>query len=319
MLDAALLVPAITDLASEGYNWVSLSGGEPVLYPPLPELLKHSQALGMQTTLVSNGMLLTARQLDRIQPHLDLLVISLDGKPESHNAMRGSERAFELMASRLAGLRQRGLAFGFIFTLTQHNLDELPWVAEFAASSGARLLQIHPLEDFGNATRRLRGKVPDGTEGAYAWVLGQQIQKRLEGRMTVQVDLLHSSVVERAPEVVYAADAEPAQEAGLAELISPLVIEADGTVVPLQYGFPRQLALGSLAEASLPTLAKRWRECRWPVFRSLCRALRDEILSAPEATFFNWYECVAAKAEAQFGKPVSLPRRREGGALDLAG
>ncbi len=319
MLDAALLFPAISDLAIEGYQWISLSGGEPVLYPPLPALLQHAKGQGLRTAMVSNGMLLTPRQLDRIQPNLDLLVLSVDGKPESHNLMRGSEQAFELMASRLPDLRERGIPFGFIFTLTQHNLDELPWVAEFAANSGARLLQIHPLEDYGNAARRLRGKVPDATEGAYAWILGKQIHDRLKDRMAVHLDLIHSSVAERSPELIYAGHEEPDEAAGLAQLISPLVIEPDGAVVPLQYGFSRQLAVGHLAEARLGSLAKRWRKQRWPTFRALCRALRDDIAAAPEPTFLNWYERIADKAADALGQPLALPQGRQGGAPELAG
>lgn len=319
MLDAALLLPAISALAEEGYQWVSLSGGEPILYPPLPALLEHAKSEGMSTAMVSNGMLLTRRQLDRIQPHLDLLVISVDGKPASHNVMRGSEQAFDLMASRLPELRERDIPFGFIFTLTQHNLDELPWVAEFAADNGARLLQIHPLEDYGNAARRLRGKVPDATEGAYAWLLGKQIHDRLKERLAVHLDLIHRGVAERCPELIYAGPDEPDAVAGLAELISPLVIEPDGAVVPLQYGFSRQLAVGHLGEAPIGSLAKRWRRQRWPAFRSLCRALRDEIIAAPEPTFLNWYERIAAKAEDELGQPLTLAQGRQGGTWQIAG
>ena len=86
MLDAALLFPAISDLTIEGYQWISLSGGEPVLYPPLPALLQHAKGQGLRTAMVSNGMLLTPRQLDRIQPNLDLLVLSVDGKPAARLA-----------------------------------------------------------------------------------------------------------------------------------------------------------------------------------------------------------------------------------------
>ena len=307
MLDTALLFPAISDLAAEGYNWVSVSGGEPLLYPELPQLLRHSKGQGLNNTIVSNGMLLRPRALDRLQPHLDLLVISIDGIPDSHNAMRGNQRAFELMAANIGELRERGIRFGFIFTLTQHNLHELPWVAEFAVNSGARLLQVHPLEEYGNAAKRLPGKVPDGTEGAYAWALAQHIEKRFGGRMAVQVDLLHSSVIRDDPGLVYAAEADPAEDAALSELISPLIIEPDGALLPLQYGFPRALALGALDEAAVPTLARRWRKTRWPVLRALCARLQQRIAGAPEPYFCNWYEEIAALAAAELGAAPAAP------------
>jgi MoaA/NifB/PqqE/SkfB family radical SAM enzyme len=52
--------------------------------------------------------------------------------------MRASPHAFAQMASRLKGLRSSGIPFGFIFTLTQQNVHELQWVADFAAEQGAR-------------------------------------------------------------------------------------------------------------------------------------------------------------------------------------
>ena len=143
MLDVALLFNAISDAAALGYEWISFSGGEPLLYRHLPELLRHTKALGLHTALATNGMLLNARHLDPIAPFIDLVAISIDGVPDSHNHIRAHDHAFEHMASHLGNLRERGMNFGFIFTLTQHNLHELQWVADFALEQGAKLLQIH--------------------------------------------------------------------------------------------------------------------------------------------------------------------------------
>jgi organic radical activating enzyme len=38
-----------------GYQVVSISGGEPFLYRRLADLLRHARALGMQTTVITNG------------------------------------------------------------------------------------------------------------------------------------------------------------------------------------------------------------------------------------------------------------------------
>jgi MoaA/NifB/PqqE/SkfB family radical SAM enzyme len=80
--------------------------------------------------------------------------------------MCADPRAFSTMAARLEGVRRSGIPFGFIFTLTQFNLHELEWVAGFALQQGARLLQIHPLEEAGRAAERLAGARPDGGLGS---------------------------------------------------------------------------------------------------------------------------------------------------------
>src|SRR5215468_10045007 len=139
LLPSSTFERVLTEARSEGYRVVSFSGGEPTLYAPLPQLLGHARSLGMGTTVTSNGMLLSERLLASIAPVTNVLAISLDGIPESHNQMRGSPRAFEQMADHLPLVRASGIYFGFIFTLTQFNLNEAAWAAEFAASNGDSL------------------------------------------------------------------------------------------------------------------------------------------------------------------------------------
>jgi MoaA/NifB/PqqE/SkfB family radical SAM enzyme len=297
-LPAALLKDALDELSAEGYNWASFSGGEPLVYKPLPELLAHARQVGMQTAVVSNGMLLTPHRLDSIEPFVDLLVISLDGKPASHNRVRNHAGAFDTMSAKLPELQARGIDFGFLFTLTQYNLDELPWVVEFAANVGAKLLQIHPLEDFGNAARQLAGEVPDAIEGAHAWLLADKFRELLGGRMALQVDLVHSGALQRQPDSFYLGDFDAQLDRPLGEQLSPLVVEPDGAVLPLQYGFSRDYALGNLYRDGIVEVSSAWREHVGPRMHALSRSLHDSLAGEPPG-FFNWYERLAGQAQSQ--------------------
>ena len=100
----------------------------------------------------------------------DLLAISLDGVPDSHNRMRNAPHAFAHMKANLDGVRKTGIPFGFIFTLTLSNLHELPWVTRFAVEQGAALLQIHPLEEVGRGRTALAGMRSDDVEAAFAYL-----------------------------------------------------------------------------------------------------------------------------------------------------
>jgi len=287
---------ALDDLAEENYNWASFSGGEPLVYTPLPTALAHAKRVGMNTAVVSNGMLLTPRRLDLIEEHTDLLVISLDGKPRSHNRIRNSDKAFDTMAAKLPELQARGIRFGFLFTLTQHNLDELPWVIEFAVNVGARLVQIHPLEYFGNATTQLAGSAPDAIEGAHAWLIAEKLKQTLAGQMALQVDLVHTNALQQQPESFFLDNLEGRRDTRLGSLLSPLVIEPDGEVLPLEYGFPRNYSLGNLGRQRIPDMAATWRSGLGRRFHALCKGLHESLTRSGEAKFFNWYEQIATAA-----------------------
>jgi MoaA/NifB/PqqE/SkfB family radical SAM enzyme len=296
-LPAALVEAALTDAAAAGYNVASFSGGEPTLYRPLPAILEHAHRCGLLTAVTTNGMLL-GRRLEGLAGRVDLLAISLDGVPASHNHLRADERAFEAMAANLEAVRASAIPFGFIFTLTQYNLNELPWVTEFALEQGAKLLQIHPLEEVGRALDLLAGARPDEVETSFAFLAAAQMQELAGDRLFVQLDLLSRNQLPEHPERVFATGPDPADaDIPFAELVSPLIIETDATVVPLQYGFARAYAIGNLGEAPLRDLLPRWRRERALAFRRLCRLVFDELTAPAELPMANWYEHVARRAQ----------------------
>jgi MoaA/NifB/PqqE/SkfB family radical SAM enzyme len=299
-LDPALLCAAIEDASREGYTVAAFSGGEPLLYRPLRRALDCAHRSGMRTTVTTNGMLLDARRMELLYGGADLLAISLDGIPESHNKMRGSRRAFSEMAARLDGVRASGIPFGFIFTLTEYNLDELEWVATFALEQGAKLLQIHPLEETGRARGEMAGERPDEVESAHAYLEALRVQALVGDRMLVHIDLFDRRYVAEEPARVFADEMSRDDLASrpFAELLSPLVIEPDGAVVPVEYGFAREYALGSLGDASLGEMISQWRSEGLPRFRALCRRVFAETTAPAELPFFNWYEALEEASRA---------------------
>src|SRR4029079_3353776 len=95
--DLDVLRRTVTEACSLGYDVFAVSGGEPLLFRGLSLLLTHAHRLGMRTAVTSNGLLLTERRLSELVGLVDVLAISLDGRPETHDWMRGDRRAFARM------------------------------------------------------------------------------------------------------------------------------------------------------------------------------------------------------------------------------
>lgn len=305
------------EVVEEGFNAVGVSGGEPLTYRPLPRLLASARSQGLFTTVTTNGLLLSERRLEAIAPHVSLLAISIDGTRRSHDHLRG-EGAFDRMQARLAGVRDAGVPFGLIFTLTLHNLHELAGAAAFAVAEGARLLQIHPLEQVGRA--REQGLVPpDDAELAYAFLEVARLQQEYGDRLSFQLDVADRPLIEREPCRAFAVstpDLRGIEELPLATLVSPLVLQEDGAVVPVQHGFGSDYAIAHLNRGSFRTQAARWKREQYPRFLALSRGVWAELRERPEhLPFTNWYAAITEASRRPRGLPIVEPRRSVGAAM----
>ena len=290
-----------------GYQVVSFSGGEPFLYSGLGEVLRHAKSLGLRTTVTTNGYFLQARRLEPLLDFIDVLAVSLDGPPELHNRLRGSPVAFDRLCAGLKSLRGSGLYFGFIHTLTQETWEHLSWMADFAAASGARLLQLHPLEMAGRAEGRLGALCAEGDGLAKAYLVATALAAKYSGTMTVQVDLLHRDQVMRVPAMVYADELVRAwDESAPADLLGLIVVEADGAVVPISYGFSRRYQICSLKEQGLEQGWRDFLDQGYPEFRRLCHELFKELVSTNQRPLFNWHERVVARSHLSTGFPGTV-------------
>src|SRR5262245_29195512 len=75
-LSSERLYYALSLLRDEGYNGVGISGGEPLLYAELPNLLRHIRKLGMIATVTTNAMLVDQRRAEMLHEWTHLVAIS---------------------------------------------------------------------------------------------------------------------------------------------------------------------------------------------------------------------------------------------------
>lgn len=282
----------LSEAVHEGFNVVGVSGGEPLTYAALPRLLASARSLGYYTTVTTNGLLLNEKKIAELAPYVSLLAISMDGLPETHNRLRGSPQTFEKVRANVARLRDAGITFGFIFTLTLSNLHELAWVTDLAIAEGASLLQVHPLEKVGRA-RDYALMPPDDMELAYAFIEVARLQKLHRDRLRIQFDVADRTLIAREPcraFVIEEPDPAETDNAALASIVSPLVLQEDGLIVPIQYGFSPEFAISRLGGEEFRKDAAQWKREIYPRFLELTRLVWAEMRDSPEhLPFTNWY------------------------------
>lgn len=305
-MDADALIRTMADAAELGFRKVAVSGGEPLVYRPLRRLLAAARDHGMLATVTTNGMLLTERRLDDLGPVIDFLAVSVDGWPDAHNLMRGSPRAFSTMQGRLEALRERGVPFGFIFTLTRTNADQIAWIAQFAEQSGARAVQIHPLTMTGRAGSGLRGMAPDGQE-LFAAVCEAARLRRVHPDIAFQVDAVtRSQLVEHPTAFV------PDEATSFPRAVPTLVVDADGVIRPLTYDIADWLHLGNVEDGRLSRLAAQWMAIRYRDYRDVLQRTHAAVLQDDSVIASYWFDAVAAQSQDLAPTRWSAPRTDAG-------
>jgi radical S-adenosyl methionine domain-containing protein 2 len=93
--ELSLIIQMIAEApASHGsLRKVNFAGGEPLLYPHILEAIHLSKKLGLQTSLVTNGSLLTERSIAQLQGRLDILALSIDSSVSKTNGTIGRASA----------------------------------------------------------------------------------------------------------------------------------------------------------------------------------------------------------------------------------
>jgi MoaA/NifB/PqqE/SkfB family radical SAM enzyme len=248
-IDVELLLEGLAALRTEGYEIVSVSGGEPLVYRGLDRLVSGAAALGYRVHLITNGLLLDANRLARLAPHVFLIGVSIDGSEEVHNAVRGRPNAYAKALKALQVLSEVEVPFGIIYAASARSLPDIPWAFELARELHADLLHIRPLAPEGRARAMASDWTLSREDCARLYFLAELLALHGEGSPRVQLDLVPLELLQSARPQFELLKEEP-QVAKLSDAVNPLVIDPKGRLFPFTYGIDERLLLGTIWPSS---------------------------------------------------------------------
>jgi len=108
-----------------GTRRIHFIGGEPLLRDDMGDIIATTSALGIQTSLFTNGILLP-QCYDKIK-NLDQISISLDGSQPIHDKYRG-EGTFTKAIDGLIFLKKKKHPLRIITTLHKDNMEQIPFL-----------------------------------------------------------------------------------------------------------------------------------------------------------------------------------------------
>ena len=137
----------IEEAARIGTKVVVFTGGEPLLHPGLPDLVRRARSLGMSVNVTTNGILLDRHYERLVDAGVHSLSISIDGLPGTHDRLRGQAGAYQKAWKQLLRARMDGrVDLAVYFTVTRENVGELVAVYDAVRAVGARF-DFWPVND----------------------------------------------------------------------------------------------------------------------------------------------------------------------------
>uniref|UniRef100_A0A7V6DNF3 Radical SAM protein n=1 Tax=Desulfobacca acetoxidans TaxID=60893 RepID=A0A7V6DNF3_9BACT len=147
MADPARLIRSLAAMQQAGIRYLCVTGGEPLLYPALTDCLAQARRRGLETLLVTNGILLTPALVRTFrQVGLHTLIISIDAASETvHDRHRGAPGLASHIKETLPMLHQAGIRTVASVTMSRL-IDDVQALLHFVRGLGfTQLTFSYPL------------------------------------------------------------------------------------------------------------------------------------------------------------------------------
>lgn len=133
-----------------GLSGVKITGGEPLLWKGLPELIDFLRSKGIGIAIETNGTLIDEGFADLFCSANVSISVSIDAADGGiHDGFRGRRGAFEMAIKGLKILVKHGLNPQVIMSLYKGNFDQIEPLIKLCSDLGIRNLKINPVMELG--------------------------------------------------------------------------------------------------------------------------------------------------------------------------
>ncbi|MCR5837212.1 MAG: radical SAM protein [Lachnospiraceae bacterium] len=150
-LEVSKIKKLLEELVEKDFKRLYVSGGEPLLYDGIDEVLDYAKELGIKVTLATNGWEVK-NHVPAIVNNVDIVSISLDGIGRTHDNLRGILGAYERTIEALQILTERGVNTKVSTMIWSGNVNELEEIAETVYKIGVKKLNFSILVPVGRVT-----------------------------------------------------------------------------------------------------------------------------------------------------------------------
>jgi radical SAM protein with 4Fe4S-binding SPASM domain len=273
-LETDEVLAVLGDFRNTGGTYVTLAGGEPLIYPEFPVVAGEVARLGLRGSVITNGTH-GGKHLALIDELGFNLAISLDGiTPQVQEAIRGKGTWPLVMATIDRALAVLGPdRFILSFTPMKANLDDLPGLIDFAHVKGIRRLNLSLFEEVGRAVNSAPSLRLSNADRMRIITIAYERALELIGEVEIDFNDTRNILARFAP------DWRPED---LHPLWRGVRINSSGEVYPSSFTCAEDFRLGNIRQQPLPEIL------RSPVLRELYEALQWRLERTPQCRACSW-------------------------------
>jgi MoaA/NifB/PqqE/SkfB family radical SAM enzyme len=156
-MDYELLINLINDAEKCGIESIQLTGGEPLIYEYLENVISYLDQKSIKTVITTSGYI-SNKKLDQIMQYLKLInnqrgyvQVSIDGIEESHNIRRGNSQSYSKAINFIRKMVKNDITVHVASTITKDTLHELFELSLLLKNEGVRVHRIGGVTEMGNA------------------------------------------------------------------------------------------------------------------------------------------------------------------------
>ncbi len=142
----------IPKLKKIGVEYITLSGGEPLVRKDAPEIISTLKKYGFKLGMVTNGSKVKKLCQNMTEYKLDSISISIDGMEKNHSLIRKSKSNFQKAIESIKTAKEAGVKIVAVSTCVYpHNIEDLELLKETIFSNGADQWILRPITPSGRA------------------------------------------------------------------------------------------------------------------------------------------------------------------------
>ena len=135
------ILKLIKELYENNTEEIYISGGEPLLYPYIDDVILYANSLGIKVTLATNALEIS-NHLEIIKKGVQLVSISLDGIGKTHDNFRGVTGSFDNCVKVFKLLKENNVKTRISAMVWRGNVEELEKIIFLAKSYGVSKVNL---------------------------------------------------------------------------------------------------------------------------------------------------------------------------------